>query len=128
MERGAGNRERFERYVERRAAAGVPVEWILIEWPKGAPEPSHYGLSTVPEEAGLSDLVSLAEIRWRIERDDPELEDELGLDHCEGRGWRGFRHHGTLCVAAYCFRAAERGRPAPLPPHPRGQRQTADHL
>lgn len=92
------------------------VEWILIEWPKGAPEPTHYWLSTVPEDAELSDLVSLAKIRWRIERDYQELKDELGLDHYEGRGWRGFHHHGILCMAAYCFLAAERGRLSPPEP------------
>ena len=59
------------------------------------------------------ELVSLAKIRWRIERDFEELKDELGLDHYEGRGWRGFHHHGTLCMAAYCFLAAERGRLSP---------------
>lgn len=93
-----------------------PVEWLLVEWPEGAQQPSHYWLSTVPEEAELSDLVSLAKIRWRIERDYQELKDELGLDHYEGRGWRGFHHHGILCMAAYCFLAAERGRLSPPQP------------
>ncbi len=103
-----------------------PIEWLLIEWPAGAPDPTKYWLSTVPEEVDLAELVSLAKIRWRIERDYQELKDELGLDHYEGRGWRGFHHHAILCIAAYCFLAAERGRlsppqavaflkPAPLP-------------
>src|SRR3989442_5027315 len=47
-------------------------------------------------------------LRWRIERDYQELKDELGLDHFEGRGWRGFHHHASLCIAAYAFLAAER--------------------
>jgi SRSO17 transposase len=90
-----------------------PVEWLLIEWPVGEKEPTKYWLSSVPEEVELSELVSLAKIRWRIERDFQELKDELGLDHYEGRGWRGFHHHGVLCIAAYCFLAAERGRLSP---------------
>ena len=90
-----------------------PVEWLLIEWPARASEPTKYWLSTVPDEIGLAEIVSLAKIRWRIERDYEELKDELGLDHYEGRGWRGFHHHGTLCMAAYCFLAAERGRLSP---------------
>ncbi|MGH7464627.1 MAG: IS701 family transposase [Longimicrobiales bacterium] len=114
-----------------------PVEWLLIEWPAAAPEPTNYWLSTVPEYIDLAELVSLAKIRWRIERDYQELKDELGLDHYEGRGWRGFHHHGVLCMAAYCFLAAERGRlsppqaiaylkPAPLPRGfaPRGSART----
>jgi len=90
-----------------------PIEWLVIEWPTGEAEPTKYWLSTVPEDVELSELVSLAKIRWRIERDYQELKDELGLDHYEGRGWRGFHHHGVLCIAAYCFLAAERGRLSP---------------
>lgn len=92
-------------------------EWLLVEWPSGEKEPSRYWLSTVPEDVAFEDLVRLAKIRWRIERDFQELKDELGLDHYEGRGWRGFHHHGVLCIAAYAFLAAERARlspPAPL--------------
>ena len=65
----------------------------------------------------LEDIVRLVKIRWRIERDYEEMKDELGLDHYEGRGWRGFHHHGALCIAAYAFLVAERARlspPAPL--------------
>jgi SRSO17 transposase len=90
-----------------------PVEWVLIEWPAGEEEPTKYWLSSVPEDVDLAEIVSLAKIRWRIERDFQELKDELGLDHYEGRGWRGFHHHGVLCIAAYCFLAAERGRLSP---------------
>jgi len=71
----------------------------------------------VPEDVALAELVRLAKLRWRVERDFQELKDELGLDHYEGRGWRGFHHHGVLCLAAYAFLAAERARlspPAPL--------------
>lgn len=93
-----------------------PEEWLLIEWPQEEPEPTRYWLSTVPEGVELAELVALAKIRWRIERDFQELKDELGLDHYEGRGWRGFHHHGVLCIAAYCFLAAERGRLSPPQP------------
>jgi len=92
-------------------------EWLLVEWPTDEKVPTRYWLSTVPEEVELEELVRLAKIRWRIERDFQELKDELGLDHYEGRGWRGFHHHGALCIAAYAFLAAERARlspPAPL--------------
>jgi SRSO17 transposase len=92
-------------------------EWLLIEWPAGEKEPTKYWLSTLPAAAGIDDLVRLAKLRWRIERDYQELKDEIGLDHYEGRGWRGFHHHGVLCIAAYAYLAAERARlspPAPL--------------
>lgn len=100
-----------------RSAPPREPEWLLIEWPRGTSAPRKYWLATVPERTPLEDLVRLAKLRWRIERDYQELKDELGLDHYEGRGWRGFHHHGVLCVAAYAFLAAERARlspPAPL--------------
>ncbi len=68
----------------------------------------------LPAPTPVTDLVRLAKLRWRIERDDQELKDELGLDHFEGRGWRGFHHHGALCIAAYAYLAAERARVSPL--------------
>ena len=92
-------------------------EWLLVEWPTGERAPTKYWFANVPEAVALDELVRLAKIRWRIERDYQELKDELGLDHYEGRGWEGFHHHGVLCIAAYAFLAAERARlspPAPL--------------
>lgn len=93
-----------------------PEEWLLIEWPADEKEPTKYWLSTLGATARLRDLVRLAKIRWRIERDYEELKGELGLDHYEGRNWRGFHHHATLCIAAYAFLTAERLRFSPLYP------------
>jgi SRSO17 transposase len=90
-----------------------PIEWLLIEWPKGESEPTKYWLSTLPEETSLKELVRIAKHRWIIERDYQELKQELGLGHYEGRGWRGFHHHATLCIAAYGFLVAERNRFSP---------------
>jgi SRSO17 transposase len=85
-----------------------PQEWLLIEWPDGEKEPTKYWLSSLPEDIGFARLVELAKLRWRIERDYQELKQEVGLGHFEGRGWRGFHHHATLCIAAYGFLIAER--------------------
>ncbi len=84
-------------------------EWLLVEWPAGQKEPTKYWLSTMPAQTPLTTLVRTVKLRWRIERDYEELKDEIGLDHYEGRGWRGFHHHATLCIAAYAFLAVERG-------------------
>jgi SRSO17 transposase len=56
----------------------------------------------------LRDLAHTAKARWLIERDYQELKQEIGLGHYEGRGWRGFHHHASLCIAAYGFLVAER--------------------
>lgn len=85
-----------------------PEEWLLVEWPKGAAEPAKYWLSNLPPRTALRELVRTAKARWLIERDYQELKQEIGLGHYEGRGWRGFHHHASLCVAAYGFLVAER--------------------
>jgi SRSO17 transposase len=85
-----------------------PEEWLLVEWPEGAQEPSKYWLSTLPPRTALKDLVHVAKARWVIERDYQELKQEIGLGHYEGRGWRGFHHHASLCIAAHGFLVAER--------------------
>ncbi len=85
-----------------------PEEWLLIEWPRGDAEPSKYWLSNLPLATPLKELVHTAKARWAIERDYQELKQEIGLGHYEGRGWRGFHHHASLCIAAYGFLVAER--------------------
>jgi SRSO17 transposase len=92
------------------------VEWLLIEWPRGEVAPTKSWLSTLPADTPREQLIRLAKLRWRIERDYEELKQEVGLDHFEGRGWRGFHHHGVLCIAAYAFLAAERARLSPPEP------------
>jgi SRSO17 transposase len=83
-------------------------EWLLIEWPEGEAEPTKYWLSTLADDICMDRMVELTKLRWRIERDYQELKQELGLGHYEGRGWRGFHHHATLCIAAYGFLISER--------------------
>jgi SRSO17 transposase len=126
-----GMRGRFAAFrvrpAHRDAARGIlrPVEWLLVEWPKGEAEPTKYFLSTLPERTSLRRLVHLAKLRWRIERDFEDLKQEVGLGHYEGRGWRGFHHHATVAIAAYGFLVAER---AALPPSARRWRPKAPGL
>ncbi len=97
-----------------------PQEWLLIEWPKGEAEPTKYWLSTLPNDIAFDRLVDLAKLRWRIERDYQELKQEVGLGQFEGRGWRGFHHHATLCIAAYGFLISERETIPPVDRVPPG--------
>lgn len=83
-------------------------EWLLIEWPQGEAEPAKYFFSTAPADANLEQLIFVTKMRWRIERDYQDLKQEVGLTHYEGRGWRGFHHHATLCIAAYGYLVATR--------------------
>jgi len=110
---GVHSAHRDEERSQRR-----PEQWLLIEWPKTEKEPTKYWLSNLPASISLRQLVATAKLRWRIERDYQELKQELGLGHFEGRNWRGFHHHATLCIAAYGFLMVERCFFSPAPDAP----------
>ena len=59
----------------------------------------------------LRQLVRTAKGRWWVEHSYKELKEELGLDHFEGRSWRGWQHHVTLVMLAYAFLVLRRGVP-----------------
>ncbi len=88
-------------------------EWLLCEWPEGEKAPTKHWLSTLPADISMRSLVRSAKLRWRIERDYQDLKGELGLDHYEGRTWRGFHHHATLCSVAHGFLALRRALSPP---------------
>jgi SRSO17 transposase len=94
----------------RRATRGgqLPVRWLLAEWPDGEPEPVKYWLANLPADSSLERLVGLAKLRWRVEHDYRELKDALGLDHFEGRSFKGWHHHVTLVSVAHGFVTLER--------------------
>jgi SRSO17 transposase len=82
-----------------------------------------YYLSNLPPDATLEPLAALIKGRWVCEQVHQQLKDELGLDHFEGRSWRGLHHHALLCLLAFAFlqhlrlggkkpRRGDRARPA----------------
>lgn len=82
--------------------------WLLAEWLQGDEQPSKFWIGNLADTAKLHELVSIAKRRWHIERDYQELKQEFGINHYEGRGWRGLHHHWTLCIAAYAFTVTQR--------------------
>jgi len=103
-----------------------PEEWFMVEWPEGDEAPVKYWFSTLPADIALEELVAITKRRWRIERDDHDLKQEIGLGHYEGRGWRGFHHHATLCIAAYGFLISERSAFPPSDKRPKARLKTAE--
>ena len=85
----------------------------MYEWPPEEEEPTKFWLATLPANVSLKQLVRLAKLRWRVERDYQEMKQEIGLDHFEGRGWRGFHHHAALCAVAHGFLALRRALSPP---------------
>lgn len=90
-------------------------QWLLAEWPEGKDEPTTLWLSNLPASTSLRTLVRISKLRWRVERDYQELKQEIGLDHFEGRTWRGFHHHVALCAVAHGFLALRRALSPPEP-------------
>jgi len=93
------------RPAHRLSAGKEPLApcWLLAEWPEAEPQPTKYFFSNFPARTSLKRLVATAKSRWWIEHSYRELKDELGLDHFEGRSWRGWHHHVVLVLLAYAF-------------------------
>jgi SRSO17 transposase len=100
------------RPAHRLSAGQEPLAecWLLVEWPDGQKEPAKYFFSNLPAGTSLRRLVRTAKGRWWVEHSYKEMKDELGLDHFEGRGWRGWQHHVTLVLLAYAFLVLRRRR------------------
>jgi len=97
-----------ENYRRGKAKPPQATHWLLIQWPSDKDSPAKFWLSNLPASTSLVTLVRLAKLRWRVERDYQEMKQEIGLDHFEGRTWRGFHHHATLCAVAHAFLALQR--------------------
>ena len=99
-------RSRFARIPVRLAkpdAAEPADQVLLIEWPLSEKEPDHYTLSTLPQQTTLRELVRSTKQRWRTERAYEDMKGELGLDHFEGRTYRGWHHHISVVLVCYAF-------------------------
>lgn len=94
--------------AHRKGIAPGDEQWLLAEWPAGEAKPCRFWLATLGPHVSVRTLVRLAKLRWRVERDYQEMKQEVGLDHYEGRTWRGFHHHATLCAIAHGFLALRR--------------------
>jgi SRSO17 transposase len=97
------------RLAEKRTKGRPPSEpvWLIVEWRPGNDELKFY-VSDLPASTPRKQLVRFVKLRWRVERDYQELKGQVGLDHFEGRTWRGFHHHATLCAVAHGFLAIQR--------------------
>lgn len=93
------------RPAHRLSAGKEPLAecWLVVEWPEGEAEPTKYFFSNLAADTSVVRLVRTAKGRWWVEHSYKEMKDELGLDHFEGRGWRGWHHHVTLVLLAYTF-------------------------
>ena len=100
--------------------AGKGPIWLLIE--EQADGKIKYAFSNLPEGTGIKKAIRLWKSRWPVEQGYQQMKEELGLDHFEGRSWRGFHHHAALVMLAYGFLLLERhrGREHPAEPGKKG--------
>ena len=108
--------------VRVRPAKSPGERWLLCERAVSDDERKYY-LLNLDTSATLRELVTLVRSRWPIEQQYRELKDELGVDHFEGRSYRGWTHHTVLTAIAFMFLQVERRRseddPRPTLPHVR---------
>lgn len=87
--------------------------WLLVEARDDGQV--QYALSNLPAKMSRVAAVRLWKQRWRVEQGHQQMKEELGLDHFEGRSWRGFHHHAAMVLLAYGFLLLEQARPRPEP-------------
>lgn len=97
-----------------KGAVPGPEVWLVWGWPPDAKKPNKFWLSNLPATTSLRRLVFLAKLRWRVERDYQEMKGEVGLDHYEGRTWRGWHHHCALVAVAHAFLTLQRVLSPPI--------------
>ena len=77
--------------------------WLVLDWPKGAQAPYHCYLAHFRRQPSKACCLKLSRSRWHVEQYFQRSKDDLGLDHYEGRSWRGFHHHLVMSAIAYLF-------------------------
>jgi len=109
---------------QRGDCAGAEPLWLLIE--EQADGKLKFAFSNLPPQTSCRRAVRLWKSRWPVEQGYQQLKEELGLDHFEGRSWRGFHHHACLTLLAYGFLLLERHR-RQLHPRPTRKKGVARH-
>jgi SRSO17 transposase len=77
--------------------------WLVVDWPSGDEKAYHYYMAHFQRPPNKARCLKLSRSRWHIEQYFQRSKDDLGLDHFEGRSWRGFHHHLALSAVAYLF-------------------------
>ena len=80
-----------------------PACWLVADWPEGQKDPYHVYIAWLKQPPAKGRVLRLSRGRWPIEQYFQRGKDDLGLDHYEGRSWRGFHHHLAMSAIAYLF-------------------------
>jgi SRSO17 transposase len=123
--------------IGRRAGQHLPGEEVWLVGERRSSGEQKYYLSNLPADVSLKRLASAIKARWVCEQAHQQLKEELGLDHFEGRSWRGLHRHALMTLIAFAFlqhhrlAAAERGKKAhrtPAAAEPAGDQASPSRL
>jgi SRSO17 transposase len=90
------------RVIAVRESLPGPAVWLVLRRNPLTGELKTY-LSHAPSHTPLATLVRLSGMRWPIETCFEDSKQYLGMSAYEGRSWRGWHHHMTLCILAHFF-------------------------
>lgn len=99
-----------------------PDVWLVLEHEADEAKPTKFYFATMPRKMTKKQLVRIIKLRWRTERMYEDLKGQLGLDHFEGRSFRGWNHHVSAVLCCYAFVCAEQARA--FPPSAREEAET----
>jgi SRSO17 transposase len=111
---------------QRGECAGAEPVWLLIE--EQANGKIQFAFSNLPVGTSRLQAVRLWKSRWPVEQGYQQMKEELGLNHFEGRSWRGFHHHACLVMLAYGFLVLEHLRAKEAPAAPGSKSDSAPKL
>jgi SRSO17 transposase len=111
---------------QRGECAFAEPHWLLIE--EQADGKVQFAFSNLPAETRRLEAVRLWKSRWPVEQGYQQMKEELGLNHFEGRSWRGFHHHACLVMLAYGFLVLERLREKEAPASPGRKSEPAPRI
>lgn len=83
-----------------------PQSWLVADWPTDQAEPFRIYTAWFKSAPLKNRCLQLSRGRCAIEQFFQRDKTDLGLDHYEGRSWRGFHHHLVLAALAYLFVSA----------------------
>ncbi len=128
--RSCGKGTKGERYYDW-AAVAVTVKdqppssgyahTLLIRRSVSKPKEIEFFLAHAPEPTPIPELIAVAGMRWKIEENNEQGKDLLGLNEYQVRKWTPWHRHVTCCMLAHAFLAVTRaqlGKEHPLQESP----------
>lgn len=132
--RSCGDGAKGQRYYDW-AAVAVTVKdqppapgmahTLLLRRSVSKPDEIAFFLAHAPLDAPIPELIAVAGLRWKIEENNAQAKDLVGLDQYEVRKWTPWHRYVTCCMLALAFLAVSRARlgkphPSPTTPQPPG--------